>query len=103
MSISVITIQGTDTVSASRTTINNNFNVLNNEYLKIAMEQTGVRQGKNGFEKDKTPESTEDTADNPDELKTHVTDAWDTLFIGVNFFYSEPTNLSGGILFIGAY
>ena len=79
------------------------FNVLNNEYLKIAMEQTGVRQGKNGFEKDKTPESTEDTADNPDELKTHVTDAWDTLFIGVNFFYTEPTNLSGGILFVGAY
>ena len=33
------------------------FNLLNNEFLKIAMEQTGVRQGRNGFEKDKSPES----------------------------------------------
>ena len=64
------------------------------------MEQTGVKQGKNGFEKDKTPEHLPDTPDNPDEHKTHVTDAWDTLFIGVNFFYTEPSMLSGGIMFI---
>ena len=31
MSISIVTIQGTDTVSSSRTTINDNFNVLTNE------------------------------------------------------------------------
>ena len=76
------------------------FNLIHNEYLKIAMEQTGVKQGKNGFEKDKTPEHLPDTPDNPDEHKTHVTDAWDTLFIGVNFFYTEPSLLSGGIMFI---
>ena len=54
-------------------------NLHQNEFLKIAMEQTGVKQGKNGFEKDKTPEGTPDTPDNPDEYKTHITDAFDTL------------------------
>lgn len=29
------------------------FNLYQNEFLKIAMEQTGIKQGKNGFEKDK--------------------------------------------------
>jgi len=78
------------------------FNAMNNELLKIAMEQTGVRQGKNGFEKDKTPEALADTPDNPDETKTHVTDAWDTLFIGVNFFYTEPNTSLGGVIFVGS-
>jgi hypothetical protein len=77
------------------------FNLYNNEFLKIAMEQAGVRIGKNGFEKDKTPESTPDTPNNPDEYKTHITDAWDTLFVGVNFHYSEPSGYSGGVIFLG--
>ena len=77
------------------------FNLMNNEFLKIAMEQTGVRQGKNGFEKDKTPEHLEDTPDNPDEHKTHVTDAWDTLYIGCNFYYHEPNQGYYGADFIG--
>jgi len=76
------------------------FNAMNNELLKIAMEQTGIKQGKNGFEKDKSPEKLPDTPDNPDEHKTHVTDAWDTVFIGVNFFYTEPSAMGGGIIFI---
>lgn len=76
------------------------FNLMNNEYLKIAMEQAGVKQGKNGFEKDKTDESTPDTPNNPDEYKTHITDAWDTLFVGTNFFYTEPYSDSGGVLFL---
>jgi hypothetical protein len=37
------------------------FNLYNNEYLKIAMEQTGVRPGKYSFEKDKSNEATPDT------------------------------------------
>ena len=52
------------------------FNLMNNEYLKIALEQTGVRQGRNGFEKDKSVEKTLDTPENPDEIKTHITDAF---------------------------
>lgn len=62
------------------------FNKHNNEYLLLAMDQTGIKQGRNGFEKDKDLEKKLDSPDSPDELKTHITDAWDTLFVGCNFF-----------------
>ncbi|MEI7597282.1 MAG: hypothetical protein WCK02_16150 [Bacteroidota bacterium] len=58
------------------------FNQDNNEYLLLAMEQTGIKIGRNGFEKDKSAEKKADTTEQPDEQKTHITDAWDTLFIG---------------------
>lgn len=77
------------------------FNLYNNDFLKLAMEQAGVRQGKNGFEKDKSVESSADTPDNPDQYKTHVTDAWDTLWYGMNFFYSGVESGSSGIVFLG--
>lgn len=76
------------------------FNEYNNEFLKIAMEQTGVKTGARGFEKDKGPEKTADSPDAPDEHKTHITDAWDTLFIGMNYFYSEPSSISTGVAFL---
>jgi hypothetical protein len=74
------------------------FNPHNNEYLILAMQRTGVRIGRNGFEKDKRLETTDDTPENPDELKTHITDAWDQLFIGMNYHYpnmasSIPTGM----------
>jgi len=62
------------------------FNLFNNEYLKLAMEQAGVKVGRNGFEKDKAMEKLDDSIDFPDEQKTHITDAWDTLYIGCNFY-----------------
>lgn len=68
------------------------FNLENNEYLKIAMERTGIKQGRNGFEKDKSCEKTPDTKDNPDEYKTHITDAWDELFLGMNFYSKTMQN-----------
>ena len=71
-----------------------------NEFLKLAMEQTAVKVGKNGFEKDKSPEATEDSPDNPDEYKTHITDAWDTLFVGANFFMPELAYAESGIIFL---
>jgi hypothetical protein len=77
------------------------FNLYNNDFLKIAMEQTGTRIGRNGFEKDKSPEKTPDSPESPDEYKTHITDAWDTLFVGMNFFYTEPANSFNGIVFLG--
>jgi hypothetical protein len=76
------------------------FNKYKTEYLRIAMEQTGVRLGKNGFEKDKTAEKLPDSPNNPDEYKTHITDAWDTLFVGVTFYYTEPSMEFGGAIFI---
>lgn len=63
------------------------FNAEGNEYLMLAMQRTGIKIGRNGFEKDKSLEKTDDSPENPDELKTHITDAWDTLYIGMNFFY----------------
>lgn len=56
--------------------------------------------GKNGFEKDKTPEGTPDTPDNPDEYKTHITDAFDTLWLGMNFYFTLPGTHAGGIFFL---
>ena len=76
------------------------FNMYHNEFLKLAMEQTAVKVGKNGFEKDKSPEATEDSPDAPDEYKTHVTDAWDTAFVGANFFMPDLAVASGGIIFL---
>lgn len=77
------------------------FNKHNTEYLFMAMEQTGIKMGRNGFEKDKGIEKTPDSPDNPDELKTHGTDAWDTFFIGCNFYdvdvcSSVPSSVSWG-------
>lgn len=62
------------------------FNSDNNEYLLLAMNNTGVKIDRNGFQKDKSAEKDPDTPENPDEKKTHITDAWDTLFIGSNFY-----------------
>ena len=63
-------------------------------------ECTGIKQGKNGFEKDKAPEGTDDTPDNPDQYKTHVTDAFDTLWLGMNFYFTRPGTGTGGIFFL---
>lgn len=52
--------------------------------LIIAIQQTGVKIGPNGFQKDKSLEKKPDDDESPDQHKTHGTDAWDTLFIGMN-------------------
>ena len=62
------------------------FNRDNNEYLLLAMEQTGIKIGRFGFQKDKDAEKKADTNEQPDELKTHITDAWDTMFIGCQLY-----------------
>ena len=77
------------------------FNLYNTENTRLAMEQTKCKLGKNGFEKDKSPESLPDSPEHPDEQKTHITDAWDTFFVGCNFFYTEPSSdIGGGIIFL---
>lgn len=67
------------------------FNSDNNEELLPSMEATGIRIGKHGFEKDKSGEKYPDSADDPLELRTDGTDAWDDLFIGCNFFPHDDT------------
>ena len=76
------------------------FNLHNCEYLKLAMEQTGIKIGRNGFEKDKSAEKYEDSPEQPDETKTHVTDAWDTLYIGMCLFPADITSDDGVSVFI---
>lgn len=69
------------------------FNRENNEALLIAMENTGIQIGYNGFHKDKSGEKlttsaqAQKNAENivPAELRTDGTDAFDSLFWGVKF------------------
>jgi hypothetical protein len=50
------------------------------------MEQTGTRNGPEGFKKDKTGEKLAETEEDRLEYRTDGTDARDTLFIGMNRF-----------------
>lgn len=78
------------------------FNRSNNEFLLPAMEQTGVKVGRTGFEKDKSGEKLPETDEDPLELRTDGTDAWDTLFIGCNFNRVDSFNLmSMGNVYLG--
>lgn len=69
------------------------FNKNNNEHLIPAMEQTGIKVGPNGFKKDKDKEKLPETDEDPLELRTDGTDAWDDLFIGLNFFPQKLNNV----------
>ena len=70
--------------------------LFNNEDLILGLEQTGIRQGPNGFSKDKTGEKHAETEEDKLEHRTDGTDAFDTLWIGMNNFpadYSFNANL----------
>lgn len=58
----------------------------NNEPLIVAMENTAVKSGYRGFEKDKSKEKYVETECDPLELRTDGTDAFDVLFMGVKYF-----------------
>ncbi len=78
------------------------FNRNRNEFLLPALLQTGVKIGRNGFEKDKSGEKLKESEDDPLELRTDGTDAWDTLFIGLNFYPWYGSGLTGwGSVFLG--
>jgi len=71
------------------------FNKDNNQHLLPALEMAGIKTGHAGFEKDKSGEKLAETDDDLLEYRTDGTDAWDTLFIGLNFF---PHYSAGGSL-----
>lgn len=75
------------------------FNRANNPSLLPAMEMAGVRQGRTGFEKDKAGEKLGETEDDPLELRTDGTDAFDDLFIGLNFFPRQATSIPTSTVF----
>lgn len=62
------------------------FNKPNNESLLLAMENTGIRISADGFKKDKSGEKLIESEEDLLEHRTDGTDAWDTLFIGMNKF-----------------
>jgi hypothetical protein len=62
------------------------FNRPNNEALLLAMENTGVKITSQGFQKDKSGEKLAESEEDLLQHRTDGTDAWDTLFIGMNKF-----------------
>jgi hypothetical protein len=69
------------------------FNRSNNSFLLTAMELTESKIGRTGIEKNKSGEKLKETEDDPYELRTDGTDAWDDLFIGLNFFPRQFTSM----------
>lgn len=61
------------------------FNTENNEALIVAMENTAVSIGYDGFKKDKSKEKYVETEVDPLELRTDGTDAFDNLFWGIKY------------------
>lgn len=59
------------------------FNVDNNDALLIAIQSAGVMRGRNGFSKHKAGEKLAESEENLLEHRTDGTDAFDTLYIGM--------------------
>ena len=66
-------------------------NVDNNEALLIAIQSAGVMRGRNGFSKHKAGEKLAESEENLLEHRTDGTDAFDTLYIGMN---NKPVKVS---------
>lgn len=72
------------------------FNKSNNKYLLLSMNQAPLKQGKKGFEKDK---SSEWKLLNLREEATDLSDAWDTTNYGMNMNKGKGTNIHRGGLY----
>lgn len=74
------------------------FNKEGNEALIMAIELADVQQGYRGFHKVKGGEKLQETEENPLELRTDGTDAFDTLYIGCVFYpYSSSTYMGSSL------
>lgn len=60
-----------------------------NEHLIPALEMAGTKIGAKGFQKDKTGEKLAETDDDPLELRTDGTDAFDDLYQGLQYYPQE--------------
>lgn len=67
------------------------FNMDQNEALLIAIQSAGVVRGRNGFHKHKAGEKLAESEENLLEHRTDGTDAFDTLYIGMN---NKPVKVS---------
>ncbi len=71
-----------------------------NEALILAMELAGIKIGRNGWEKDKAGEKLVESEEDKLEHRTDGTDAFDTLFIGMNKYpQSSSIIIYGGSVF----
>ena len=73
----------------------------NNEELILAMESTGVYVGTRGFQKDKRGEKLAESDEDKLEYRTDGTDAFDTLYIGMNKFpyvYGLGTGIASSMI-----
>ena len=73
----------------------------NNEALVLAMQHTGVKVGPYGFQKDKSGEKLAETEEDLLQHRTDGTDAFDTLFIGMNFYGYESSAKGVGMGRVG--
>jgi hypothetical protein len=73
-----------------------NFNEEKCEALLLAMQMAGARIAGKGFEKDKTGEKYAESETDKLEYRTDATDAFDTLFIGMNFHPHDGCMVHGG-------
>jgi len=72
------------------------FNEEKNEALLLGLQMAGARISGKGFEKDKTGEKYAESETDKLEHRTDGTDAFDTLFIGMNFYPHDGTHVGGG-------
>lgn len=76
-------------------------NETQNEALILALELAGTRMGRNGWEKDKAGEKLAETEEDKLEHRTDGTDAFDTLFYGMNKFPRKSLASLGISGFVG--
>jgi len=74
------------------------FNKPNNEELLLAMQKCDVAVNSRGFGKDKAGEKLKESEEDLLQFRTDGTDAWDTLFIGMNLFPSGSEIIIGSAL-----
>ena len=76
------------------------FNRQNNNDLILAIQSAGVERGSRGFRKDKSGEKIRESEEDPLELRTDGTDAFDTLYIGAELFpqYSTSVHFSPSVM-----
>lgn len=69
-----------------------------NEALILAIEMAGTRIGRNGWEKDKSGEKLVESEEDKLETRTDGTDAFDTLFVGMNKYPYKKGAAGGGVI-----